>query len=514
MNAARHIARKPILLQTARKIGVLHRWLGIGVGFMFAVWFATGTVLSFWPFPELSHDARLAGSEQIDFNAVRIPPAHALEVSGLADAEQLRLISVAGRPRFVVVGPDRLVSVDAQEGNVLGPLDAATAGIVAARFSGATPRRVDGPLESDPWTVHDSYARMRPFYRVSLEDPDGTVLYVAVHSGEVVQRTRSVERLWNTIGARVHWLNIGSLRAHYTAWHAVIRTVATLAFTLAVIGLSLGLIRWVNLRRQRGRGVSPFRGLLRWHHLLGLGAALVLLNWITSGWLSLDEGTLFSSDRPSAAASAKLSGVPLRAVAGHFETLMQAGRRGCREIDFRVLGSQPFVVAYGRGTEAAQLILLGDDGRPRAARRLPQPLLERAVENAWAPSKVQRVEKLAPDDPYALRSRPFPPSGYRLVLDDASTTWVQIDAANGDVISVMDSSRRLYRWLVDGPHHLDFPWLNRAGSLWHVLLIVATAFGFAFSSTGIVLAARRLRAIDARRRTVSRAGNGASGKAS
>jgi hypothetical protein len=514
LNEARHIARKPVLLQTARKASVVHRWLGIGVGFMFAVWFATGTILSFWPFPELSHDARLASSEQIDLDAVRITPGRALQASGLPDAEELRLISVAGRPRFVVADRSRLVSVDAHDGTVLGPLDMATAGIVAARFGGASPRKVEGPLASDPWTVHDRYTATRPYYRVALDDPDGTVLYVAVHSGEVVQRTRRTERIWNQVGARIHWLNIGSLRAYYTAWHATIRTVATLAFTLALLGLSLGVIRWLNLRRQRGHGVSPFRGLLRWHHLLGLAAAFVLLNWITSGWLSLDEGTLFSSDRPSAPASARLGGVPLRTVAGHFEALMQAGLRGSREIDFRVLGSQPFVVAYGRSTEAAQLILEGADSKPRAAGRLPQPLLQRAVEDAWAPLKVRRIEKLGPDDPYALRSRPFPRSAYRLILDDASPTWVHIDAANGDVISVMDSSRRLYRWLVDGPHHLDFPWLNRAGPLWHVLLVMATAFGFAFSSTGIVLAARRLRAIDARRRTASRAGSGVSGTAS
>ena len=145
---------------------------------------------------------------------------------------------------------------------------------------------------------------------------------------------------------------------------------------------------------------------------------------------------------------------------------------------------------------------------------LPDSLLKAAVENAWAPWRVLRIEPIAADDAYALRSRPFPSSARRLVLDDPSRTWVHIDAADGNVISVMDSSRRTYRWLVDGLHRLDFPWLNRAGQTWHVLLVASTMLGFAFSCTGLVLAARRLRAIRARRRTVLTAGSDASGKAS
>jgi hypothetical protein len=59
----------------------------------------------------------------------------------------------------------------------------------------------------------------------------------------------------------------------------------------------------------------------------------------------------------------------------------------------------------------------------------------------------------------------------------------------------MDASRRRYRWLVDGMHTLDFPWLNRAGSLWHALLLLATTFALLFVLTGIALAWRRVRRV-------------------
>ena len=150
LNAVRHSVRKPILLRTARNVATVHRWLGIGVGFMFAVWFATGTVLSFCPFPELERQARLSGSEPVDLDAVRVTPAAALAAARLPDAVRLRLISVDGRPRYVLSGARRVVAVDATNGTVLGVLGARTARTVAATFAGFAAIRVDGPIDPIP----------------------------------------------------------------------------------------------------------------------------------------------------------------------------------------------------------------------------------------------------------------------------------------------------------------------------------------------------------------------------
>jgi hypothetical protein len=42
---------------------------------MFTVWFATGTVLLFVPFPALPEMDRVVRSQQIDFGGIKIPPA-------------------------------------------------------------------------------------------------------------------------------------------------------------------------------------------------------------------------------------------------------------------------------------------------------------------------------------------------------------------------------------------------------------------------------------------------------
>jgi hypothetical protein len=124
---------------------------------------------------------------------------------------------------------------------------------------------------------------------------------------------------------------------------------------------------------------------------------------------------------------------------------------------------------------------------------IPDALLSSAIGSAWAPAAVRSIDAIAADDSYRLRTTPWPATTRRAVLNDAGETWIQIDAASGRIVSVMDPSRRLYRWVVAGPHNLDFPIFNHADPVRRVFILIATAIGFVFSSTGIVLAAKRVR---------------------
>ena len=44
-----------------RMLVVTHRWLGIVLGPLFAMWFASGIVMHFVPFPQLDESERVAG---------------------------------------------------------------------------------------------------------------------------------------------------------------------------------------------------------------------------------------------------------------------------------------------------------------------------------------------------------------------------------------------------------------------------------------------------------------------
>ena len=70
---------------------------------------------------------------------------------------------------------------------------------------------------------------------------------------------------------------------------------------------------------------------------------------------------------------------------------------------------------------------------------------------------------------------------------------IHINQHNGEIISVMDRSRRLYRWLYNGLHSLDFPGFVNQRPLWDIVMIFLLLSGFIFCITGIILSFNHLR---------------------
>ena len=485
---------RPALLVPPRSLTLLHRWLGIGVGFLFALWFASGAVLSFVPFPTLPSAARIAQGEPIDLQRVSVAPAAALAaISGLS-VRRLRLISVDGHPRYVLSMADGpVVSVSAESGKLRGPLSADTARVVAAGFGGHPAGDVAGPVEDDQWIVHDQYDEFRPFYRVTLEGGHGTDLYVSARSGEVLQRTRRAQRAWNYVGSVVHWVNIVALRRHKDLWRGVMLALAGTCGVLACAGLTLGVIHLINTRRARRRGLSPFRGWLRWHHSAGLFASVLLLSWVVSGCLMIDGGTLFRGDEPTSAEIAGVRGLTLAEAAARFPVTLLRELPPAREIEIAAVAGTPYLVARDGGPSGSWLATPTSSGGLSLSHAVPDALLLAAARTAWPTASVLQMRRIAADDAYQTLSDPLPPTARRIVLADPDRTWLQIDSATGRILSVTDSRSRLRRWWVNGLHDFDFPLLDRSGVLRMLVLMLAVTVGLLFSCTGLVVGVKRLR---------------------
>jgi hypothetical protein len=76
-------------------------------------------------------------------------------------------------------------------------------------------------------------------------------------------------------------------------------------------------------------------------------------------------------------------------------------------------------------------------------------------------------------------------------LADAGATWVHVDARSGHILSQMDDSRRLYRWLYAGLHNFDVPLLSDSGMVRQAAMLTALLGGFGLSVSAVVLALRR-----------------------
>lgn len=465
-----------------------HRWVGIVLCLMFATWFATGAVMVFVAFPSLSPAARAAASQIVDLARVNLGPAQATAAFG--GSPELRLVSVEGEPAYVAKGAaGKIGAVSAETGQPMAPISAHAAADIAARFARGRADHVDGPFDYDQWIVHQQFDPLRPFFKVRLADRENTDLYVSARTGEVVQRTLGYERGWNWFGSIVHWIYFVPIRKTFALWDWSVWAMSLVGLTTTVAGLWLGVSRTRKKLKSRRPEVSPFRGLLRWHHILGLAAGAFVLCWITSGWLSMDHGRLFSEGVPTEAAAAAYRGGTGNDAAAGFTVADLRSLGPTSSVEFqRVAGHE---VAAATGPGGSHVLVKGPRGLARQD-RVPQSLILAAARAAWPGQTVSALTPVAVDSAYA-KAESLPPGALMIKLGGAHPARLYVDGVTGKILVVMDRGRETYAWVYYMLHTYNYPGLSSRPVLRITILLVPLTLGFGFAVTGVLVGVRRLR---------------------
>ena len=463
-----------------RALVLIHRWLGVAFCLLFAMWFASGMVMHFVPFPSLAETERVAGLTPFGPQSVAVPPREALKLLEVHRVWRLRLVGVGGTPVYIAMRKDGTqAALNANSGDML-VVNAATA--LASARAHAQARGLDharatvaAPRAHDQWTVPNGFDAHRPLYRVALGDPADTRLYVSAVTGQVVLDTHRVERAWNWAGSVLHWIYPTALRKHWSAWDGTVWWLSLAAMIGALAGAALGVVR---MNRLRAAAISPFSGWMKWHHLLGLGCAVFVLTWIFSGWLSMDHGRLFS-----------------RGAAGYDDRMWIEGRAlavpdlppvdgiadPVREIEWFAFAGQVMmrIIGQGGGSE-----LHAGENRSPWLTGSQVAVAARSLGNHCTQARVEE------GDAYPARAATAGAPGYRIICGD---TWLHLDGADGRVIERLDPSRRAYRWAYQALHTFDYPALNAWPALRTLVILVLCGGGLAFSVTGVVIGWRRLK---------------------
>ena len=85
----------------------------------------------------------------------------------------------------------------------------------------------------------------------------------------------------------------------------------------------------------------------------------------------------------------------------------------------------------------------------------------------------------------------------RVRYADEHKTWLYLDPGRGGIVLQSVQISRLRRWLYQGLHNLDFPFLYFRRPLWDIVAIVLSIGGTALSITTVLPALRRLRRLAA-----------------
>ncbi len=463
---------------------VAHRWLGVAFCGLFAMWFVTGIVMHFVPFPALTEIERITGLGPVNSSPPHKAPLAAIAASNIPNPTRVRLFARGDGPVYLVQGTTGMQALHAAD---LSPAEVRTEGLAlliavdhAHRHNLAvTAAAVAELADYDQWTVSNGLDPHRPLFRVVLHDQASTELYVSSATGEVVRDTTGHERRWNYAGSVLHWIYPSVLRRHWGVWDGIVWALSLWALIAALAGAVLGTLR---LHTVRGRLTSPYRGWHAWHHWLGLGCMIFLLMWIFSGWLSMDHGRLFSTGKLTPAESAAFATVSdWRKLASPEMTPVSVT---AREIEWFKLDDR--IYRRERLSPDTQTVA----GTPGETERAFLQSAELASIGAKLGRNCRPAVAVTATDVYPVTTLMPGAPVYRIVCGEA---WFHIDGANGAALEKLDASRRAYRWLFQAAHTLDFPALTNHATLRTILIVFLCTIGAGFSVTAVVIGWRRLR---------------------
>jgi hypothetical protein len=226
---------------------------------------------------------------------------------------------------------------------------------------------------------------------------------------------------------------------------------------------------------------------MRWHHLIGLFASVIVITWMLSGWLSMDHGRIFSMGHATEAQESQLSGVTIRgeAQAATLESLRRMAPAA--EIAFNAIDGQAFLTAYESRTGTSRVVFLNDSAK--SLPYIPNSTMLEGVKRVW-PNAVA-VGQAGADGLYRhAESAGEDAEGF--VAGDGEAVRAYVDRLSGRFLVVMDLSRRSYAWIYYGLHTLEFPGLIEHPALRTFLVLFLLALGFLSSATGVVLSVKRL----------------------
>jgi hypothetical protein len=375
-------------------------------------------------------------------------------------------------------------------------VDAARA--VAARFVDVPEERVafaETVDTVDQWTL--TMRNALPLHRFDVSDGTGTRVYVSPSSGRVELVTTTQSRALAWIGTIPHWLYFTPLRTNQPLWYWTVVWLAIAACVLAVLGLVLGI--W-QLRRTRPFNASaaiPYRGWMRWHHILGLFFGVFALTWAFSGLLSMEPFDWTSAESVDVRREVFTGGPVALASYPRFDERAWSdalGDRTLKEVELtRIRGDHYYSARFTRSTDAGaegrrerlhqpygvtgrnergRLLIAADTLRVRTEPFAVDGVLAALREAVTEAAVVESAVLEDYDSFYYSRGGQAPLPVLRVKYDDPMETWVYVDLATSQPVALVHRLHRVERRLYNGLHSLDYSVWSDKRPLWDIGMIV------------------------------------------
>ncbi|HEY8037696.1 MAG TPA: PepSY domain-containing protein [Methylobacter sp.] len=508
----------------------VHRWVGVVLGLFMFFWFFTGLVIMYSTPTTQNRSQQLAHAETLapeagwlslgeawdrsaeqrkaaELKPKAVEAAAGTETQGskgkevsIADA---RLVRSAGDPVWLVEDSQgQRFALSALDGSLRKTTPDQALKIAENWFSSNSGSVIKaGFLETvDKPIILRNQDALSPFHRIAVGD--GGEMLISSRTGEVLHVSSRLDRAFYWAGNWLHLLKplesigLGKFRNDAQLWLGLSATIATLT------GLIIGWLRWRpgfggKPTYSQGR-TQPYREFwFKWHFWSGLIGGIVVLSWALSGFLDTNPGKIFSTANPNRQELNRYLGSELPEAMRLWQPVLPAllalavDDADIVELSWRRLGGDAVLLAHTR--DGQRLPQEPDGGLPQFS----QASLLAAVQRVAGSAEVGTQAVLNEYDSYyyprhhqSLVEKPLPVLMVQLT-DDAGTRFY-LDPQDGRLLTRLDRSGCVLRWLYSGLHHWDFGWLYHR-PIWDVWMLIWVSFGLVLGGSSLVVGWRLLK---------------------
>ena len=494
-----------------------HRYIGIPLSFMFVLWFFSAFFMIYTGgMPRITPEMQVDGASALDFDRVTVTPQQARDAVGYTSSN-VSLRTLMGRPvyEFREPGYDNAL-IYADDGAPVATISESDAARIAADFL-ALPQEQFSYVglinDVDQWTLTERADL--PMHKFSADDGLGTEVYVSIPNAEVTVYTTTQSRALAWLGTIPHWLYFTSLRLNQPLWYDIVVWSSGIGCVMALLGLVLGVTQFRKTAPFNLQRAIPYRGLMRWHYILGVVFGVFTLTWVFSGLLSMEPYTWTNSRGvdldPALYAEGELDLTAFPALNAHDWDAL-AGGNEIKQVDFQWIGGAPYLLAsYSVPTDAgsekrdrlhqpynivgqsdAENMLI-DARTGRVVGGFDQDALVAKLDAAVDASVTELTLLEEYDDYYYSRGGQLPLPALRVKFDDPAQSWVYVDPERSELLTLVTKASRVERWLYNGLHSLDFAFWYHQRPLWDIGVILLLLGGLGTSLIGLYFGLRRLK---------------------
>lgn len=455
----------------------IHRIAGTAIAAFFVMWFVTGLVLVYNPYPKVSEILVYGKKETLPSS---LPDTSFIRSKIDDKTKSLSLKQFQGQT-FFSFDKSPSITFDIVES-------------VAKHWINAPIERVDTLRQREQWVLFTKYDKEMPIYKFYFDDDEKHQLFISGRTAEVLQMTTAKNRFFAWIGAIPHKFYVPCIRRDVDLWQNTVAIVSGICLFAALSGWILGIWLLIKRYRQRHSWQNPYKKRwYRWHFTFGLVFGAFLMAWATSGifamqrvpqWLVPMEGDYtFKTSRLWG------SGVlPLESYRLDYRKLKET-YPDLKEVEWCRFADIP---AYRIITNDAELWIdaSGEQVRPL---QIPEQTIVKGLRKIHGEDVEMTVSVLDEFDNYYLSRRvSLDLPVYKIEIEDSNGSLYYVNPQTG-YIRYLNNNKIVRKWLFNATHYLDIDWLVARPLLWHTSLWILCVGCAVVCISGFVLGCNVLR---------------------